>query len=141
MNPTPWNLFPRGNVPRGPRYLFLCPVEKSEVRLMQGRKRLSGITPWAGVMVVVLMSIHRGAQAKQGNIASHNPQKASFYCPISSSAVTSNHCRHVTAAASWPSVSLGGQTLERFTGKCRLLQTGFNQPACWPWHLARQGPR
>lgn len=32
MHPTPWNLFPRGKVPRSPRYRFLRPVGKGDVR-------------------------------------------------------------------------------------------------------------
>jgi hypothetical protein len=69
---------------------------------MQGRKSLSGSSHSAGMMAAVIC-FHGGAQTKQGNMASHNPQKASFYCPISSSAVTSNHCCHVTAVREQPS--------------------------------------
>lgn len=73
---------------------------------MQARKCLSGRDHWAGVLVAVIKSFHRRTQAEQGDVASPNPQKASFYCPISSSAVTSNHCCHVTAVREQPGCRL-----------------------------------
>lgn len=79
-----------------------CGKEQSRVWMQERKSSRAGSSHSSGVMAAV-RSFHGGAQTKQGNIASHNPQKASFYCPISSSAVTSNHCCHVTAVREQPS--------------------------------------